>query len=120
MRFTRNRSCLAVLIIASIAFCAGCANPTEKAYTTSTLYSQAQRDLISLKGTIPEDAFNAAADADAVAAPLVLEMNRAAVEAQDAGVALNKRYNFDVAWNAAHEAVNKFLTRVLAAKSSKR
>lgn len=119
-RNTNNKMALALLLsVALTGFLMGCSSPIEKAYTTTTLYTQAQGQAIQLREAkqIPDPVWNEIAEADAIANPLVKEMNRAAVQAEAENIPLNKTFNFDRAYDAARKAVRVYLTRLTAAKN---
>lgn len=114
----------AVLMAAILCFCllsaGGCSTPIEKAYTVSSLYSAAQNELLNLKPpAIPQDAFDAAVEANRVAAPLVTEMNNAAILAEDEKLPMSKTFNFNKAFDAAKQAVLIFQQRISQARTRK-
>lgn len=102
-----------------VSMIGGCtSSPIEKSYTVSTMYEQAQRDLITLREAkaIPDAEYNQLADLNATLAPAIKEMNRSAIEASADGSSWASKVRFNSLYDEARKRLDAFLLKLATAK----
>jgi hypothetical protein len=116
-----HRRSIVPLMAVALVCVIGCSTPMEKAHTVSSMYAQAQQDIIQQRQMrlIDDNTFNTLADADKEITPLIHEMNRSAIQAEQESVPWTKTFNFNSIYDRARAKVNEFLLRWATAKEGR-
>jgi hypothetical protein len=112
------RLILPLALLALIA--SGCgAPPIETAYNVRASFNTAERDLILARPLLDDATFNALAQAKDAALPVLDELDRAAIEAQQSNIPIARAFSFNVALDTARKTIDDFLLSLATSKQAK-